>query len=50
MQLCILHLVRASLNYVPWKHCKLVASDLRWIYRATTAEEAKQNLEEVTLK
>src|SRR5712664_3803723 len=50
VQLCIVHLVRASLNYVPWKHRKLVAADLRRIYRAATAEEAKQNLEEVTLK
>jgi putative transposase len=29
VQLCIVHLVRASLNYVPWKHRKLVAADLR---------------------
>jgi putative transposase len=50
VQLCIVHLVRASLNYVPWKHRKMVAADLRRIYRAATAEEAKQNLEEVTLK
>jgi putative transposase len=51
VQLCSVHLVRTSLNYVPWKHRKLVAAaDLRRIYRAATAEEAKQNLEEVTLK
>src|SRR5712692_10259384 len=50
VQLCIVHLVRASLNYVPWKHRKLVAADLRRIYRAATAEEARQHLEEVTLK
>src|SRR5438105_9854083 len=48
VQLCIVHLVRASLNYVPWKHRKLVAADLRRIYRAATAEEAQQNQEEVT--
>src|SRR6266536_2753668 len=36
VQLCIVHLVRASLNYVPWKHRKLVAADLRRIYRAAT--------------
>src|SRR6202045_3073931 len=29
VQLCIVHLVRASLNYVPWKRRKLVAADLR---------------------
>src|ERR1700687_1323892 len=50
VQLCIVHLVRASLNYVPWKHRKLVAADLRRIYQAATAEEAEQNLEEVTRK
>ncbi len=50
MGFCIVHLVRASLNYVPWKHRKLVAADLRRIYRAATAEEAQQNLEEVTRK
>ena len=32
-----------------WKQRKLVASALRRIYRAVTAGEAKQNLEEVTL-
>src|SRR5713101_2857901 len=50
VQLCIVHLVRASLRYVPWKHRKVVAADLRRIYRAATAEEAQQNLEEVTRK
>src|SRR5256885_9573585 len=47
VQLCIVHLVRASLNYVPWKHRKLVAADLRRIYQAATAEEARQHLEEM---
>ncbi len=50
VQLCIVHLVRASLNYVPWKYRKLVAADLRRIYQAATAEEARQQLEEMILK
>ena len=50
VQLCIVHLVRASLNYVPWKHRKLVAADLRRIYQAATAEEARLQLEETMLK
>src|SRR6266704_2112988 len=50
VQLCIVHLVRASLNYVPWKYRKLVATDLRRIYRAATAEEARQQLGEMILK
>src|SRR5262249_4656282 len=34
VQLCILHMWRASLNYVPWKARKPVAADLQLIYRA----------------
>jgi len=44
VQLCIVHLVRASLNYVPWKARKPVAADLQLIYRAGTAAEAEQHL------
>src|SRR2546427_1221884 len=44
VQLCIVHLVRASLNYVPWKARKPVAADLQSIYRAATAAEAEQHL------
>ena len=50
VQLCIVHLVRASLNYVPWKWRKAVASDLRLIYRSATAAEAEQHLAEVEAK
>lgn len=46
MQLCIVHLVRASLNYVSWKERKLVAQELKAIYRAATAEEAERELEQ----
>jgi len=45
VQLCIVHLVRASLNYVPWKLRKPVAADLKSIYRAATAAEAEQQLQ-----
>jgi putative transposase len=45
VQLCIVHLVRASLNYVSWQDRKRVAADLRAIYRAATVEEAAQQLE-----
>ena len=45
VQLCIVHLVRASLNYVNWKERKQVAADLKPIYRAATATEAEMNLE-----
>ena len=45
VQLCIVHLVRASLNYVTWKERKRVAADLRNVYRAATAEQAERELE-----
>jgi len=45
VQTCIVHLVRHSLNYCGWQDRKLVAAELRTIYRATTAEEALQHLE-----
>jgi len=46
VQLCIVHLVRASLNYVNWKERKPVAQDLKSIYRAATLEEAERRLTE----
>src|SRR3954468_844118 len=44
VQLCIVHLVRASLNYVGWKERKQVAQDLKSVYRAATEEEARREL------
>jgi putative transposase len=44
VQLCIVHMVRNSLNYVNWKERKQVAADLKQIYRATTEEEAEHRL------
>jgi putative transposase len=46
VQLCLVHLVRNSLQFVNWKERKLVAADLRQIYRSATAEEAEQHLTE----
>ena len=46
VQLCMVHMVRASLNYVNWKERKRVAHDLKSIYRAATAEEAERQLAE----
>jgi putative transposase len=45
VQLCIVHLVRASLRYVNWKERKAVAADLKPIYRAATAIEAEMELD-----
>lgn len=41
VQLCIVHMVRNSLNYVPWKDRKLVAADLKAIYSAANAQSAE---------
>jgi putative transposase len=45
VQLCIVHLVRNCLNYVSWKERKVVAADLKPIYRAATSEDAWLQLE-----
>jgi len=46
VQLCIVHMVRASLNYVSWRERVAVAGDLKAIYRAATVEEAERQLEQ----
>jgi putative transposase len=50
VQLCIVHLTRASLSFVNWKERKAVASDLRAIYRADTADQAELELQAFTEK
>jgi len=44
VQLCIVHLVRASMKYVTWKELRAVVTDLKPIYRAATADEAERQL------
>jgi putative transposase len=44
VQLCIVHMVRHSLNYVSWKQRKEVAEDLKAIYQASTVQLAETNL------
>lgn len=44
VQLCIVHLMRNSLKYVPWKQQREVAADLKQIYQATTVEQAEDAL------
>ncbi|MGH9496229.1 MAG: IS256 family transposase [Candidatus Sulfotelmatobacter sp.] len=46
VQLCVVHLVRASLHYVSWKERKQVAQDLKTVYRAPTEAAARQALAE----
>ena len=45
VQLCIVHLVRQSLQYVGYKERKAVVADLQKIYRAATREEAEIELD-----
>ena len=46
IQLCIVHMVRNSMKYVPWKDYKAVTADLKRIYQSVTEEEALQALDE----
>jgi len=50
VQLCIVHMVRHSLNYVPWKRRLEVAADLRQVYTASTVAQAEQRLTEFEAK
>ena len=40
IQLCIVHMVRNAVRYVPWKDYKTVTTDLKRIYQSATEEEA----------
>ena len=44
VQLCIVHLVRNSLKFVPHKEKKEIATDLKKIYSAINSEEAEEEL------
>ena len=45
VQTCIVHLIRNSLTFVSWKDRRILMPDLKAIYRAETAEAARQQLE-----
>lgn len=49
-QTCIVHVVRSSTRYVPWKDRKAVCADLRTIYTAKDAEAAEEALTEFERK
>lgn len=46
IQLCIVHMVRNSMKFVPWKDYKMIAKDLKQIYQSPTEESALLALEE----
>jgi putative transposase len=45
IQLCIVHMVRHSLKFVPWKDYKAVTADLKRIYQSITEQEASLELD-----
>ena len=45
IQLCIVHMIRNSMRYVPWKERKKVAADLKTVYGAQTLEGAEHALD-----
>ena len=46
IQLCIVHMVRNSLKFVPWKDYKAITSDLKRIYQSVTEEDALISLDQ----
>lgn len=49
-QRCIVHMIRNTMAYVSYKDRKELATDLKTIYRANTAEEGYENLIELKEK
>ena len=45
-QLCVIHQIRSSTKYVPYKDIKPVMADLKRVYGAPTLEDAEYRLEE----
>lgn len=50
IQLCIIHMIRNSLKYIPSNCSKEFTKDLKTIYKAPTEEAAQQNLEKLQAK
>jgi putative transposase len=45
IQTCIVHLLRYSMHFASWKERKPLAAALKPVYRASSAEEARQELD-----
>lgn len=50
IQRCIIHQIRSSMKYIPYKDKKVFVADLKTIYTAVTESEAMENLIEVKEK
>lgn len=44
IQLCVIHQIRNSLRYIPYKHQKQFMTDLKAVYKAPTREAAESEL------
>ena len=47
VQLCVVHMIRNSIKYIPHKHSKEFLSDLKSVYTAITEEDGRLKLGEV---
>lgn len=45
VQLCVIHQIRNSMKYVPWKHYREFMVDLKKVYQASSLELAEHNLD-----
>lgn len=45
IQMCIIHMIRNSMKYIPTKYVKEFVADLKKIYGASILDEAEKNLE-----
>jgi len=50
IQLCIVHMVRNAMKFVPWKDYKAIAKDLKSIYQSATEEDALRSLDQFAEK
>lgn len=50
VQLCIVHLIRNAMKYIPHKHMREASSDLKAVYNAVTVEAAEIALNEFSEK
>ena len=50
VQLCIIHQVRNTMKYIPWRNYREFMKDLKEVYKASTLELAEHNLDKLEEK
>ena len=50
IQLCVIHMIRNSIKYIPHKNSKEFMSDLKLVYKAVSEDVAFQQLEKLRVK